>query len=112
MELKNILTRFRDLTLEIKKAVENEDFDLMDELIAERQKCIEETQKLSYGQEEFREITLSLNIIELQGKVDNLVREKQRELKEKIEQSLKETSANMGYNNEFFSKNTHLNKQA
>lgn len=111
MELKEKIEGYRDVTLELIRTLEKEEFDLLQQLLDKRQAFIEEMDTLSYTKEEFKEICDNFHILKLQEKLDTLMKEKQRETKEKLNKIIQEKTANNAYNSNFYTQNKFLNKK-
>ncbi len=111
MELKHKLEGYKNITLELIRTLEKEEFDLIEQLIDKRQACLEEINTLDYSKEEFKDVCHYLNLLKLQEKLDVLIKEKQRETKEKINEIIYEKSANRAYNRKFYENSRFLNKK-
>lgn len=111
MELKHKLEEYRNTTLELIEALEKEEFNSLQQLLNKRQALIEEISTLNYSQEEFKEACDFFNILKLQYKLNSLMKEKQIEIKEKINNNMKEKNANKAYNSAFYTPNRFLNKK-
>lgn len=111
MELKQKLEGYRDITLELIRTLEKEKFDLLEQLIDKRQTFLAEIDTLDYNKEEFRELCDYFSLLKLQEKLDILIKQKQREIKDDLNNIIYEKSANKAYNRNFYDSNRFLNKK-
>lgn len=97
VRLKELLTEYKALTLEIVSSLEAEDYTNLDELLEKKQSIIENINKMDYTKEEFKDICDDLNIQVLQRRLDGLFQEKLNTAREE----LKKTMAGRQINNTY-----------
>jgi hypothetical protein len=90
------LNEFRDKTLLIIKAVENEDYNNLNDLLGQRQLIIDGIEQLNYDQKQFKAGCEELDIPVLQSKLEKAIRERHNFVKSELKkvQSRKTVNAN------------------
>lgn len=82
IELRKELEKYKDITTELIDKIK-EDKDL-EELLESRQSTIKKIENLKFSKEEFQNIANSLNILEIEDKVQKLIKNEQSKVKNKI----------------------------
>lgn len=96
MNLRECLEEYRNLTLKLIENLKDErDLDL---LIEKRQQVLEVISGLIFDKDEFEEIATSLNIIELDNQLVDLVSQEKIQTKEKLDNLKKLRVARKNYN--------------
>lgn len=108
---KNIMIKFKELTLQLITSVEKEDYDSLDFLINERQRLIEKMDGLNYTSEEFKDICTELQILPLQQKLTLLINNSKNKIRQELDKMAVSKTANKNYNKGFRVDSIFFNKQ-
>jgi hypothetical protein len=111
MELKDLLKHYRDLTFEILRSLENEEYDNADNYIEKRQKVICNIDKLSYSNKEFKKICNDLKLLLLEQKLAKLMNEERCKLKSKMNKISNVRNVNKCYNKKHYNNSVFFNKE-
>lgn len=95
--LRKELEAYKKYTLELINALEEEKIDSLSNILDNREKTIENMDKLEYSKEDFKNIAIELEIIALQEKLKNLMNNKRLDVKDKINNILNNKTANKSY---------------
>lgn len=96
-DLRSTLIKYRDCTLEIIKLLEKDDIDSIDELAQERQSLVDQAIEMKGIKEEYKDINQELKLEELQAKLNILMSNRLKEIKEKSEEISKNRKATNVY---------------
>lgn len=80
--LNNLLNEFSEITDKVIENLENEEYDQVNLSLENREKIINEIKNIDYTIEEFKSISLSLNLEEKEKKLNSALEEKINEKKE------------------------------
>ncbi|QCX32370.1 hypothetical protein FDN13_00910 [Caloramator sp. E03] len=97
MDLNELLNQYKNKTLEIIKCLENDNYDLKS-LIKEREEVINKIKRFKYTQEEFKRISYSLGLYELEQEMISLINTKKNLAKENLDKAVKRDQVNSTYN--------------
>lgn len=97
-ELRESLTEFNKLTLEIIKNIKDGNIDSIDSLMDDRQKIINFIESIDYSKEEFIDSCNKLKIIENNNELEKMIKDKKEELKNELGELRVTRKANNGYN--------------
>lgn len=111
MDLKDGLKDYKNITLDIINSLEKEDYDVLEQLISNRQNIIDEIDKLSYSKEEFVKICKELDILMLQQKLVKLINEKKASLRNNMNNLATSQNANKSYNRRYSVDSIFFNKK-
>lgn len=111
MNLKEELTKYKDLTLELINSVEKEDYDSLDSLLADRQNVIDTIDELTYSKEEFLYLCKNLDILVLNQKLIKISNQKKSEIRKHIDELRVSKNANKSYNKRFAVDSVFFNKK-
>jgi len=109
--LKDALGKFRELTGKIISSLENDDYDVLDELLDSRGEIIEYIDTLEYNKEEFREISKEIGLAELEEKLNKSFSTKRIEIKDNLDKLNKGSNVNRMYNKKLNVESIFLNKK-
>lgn len=110
-QLREELTKYKDTTLEIIKAVEDENYDLLEGLISKRGEIINSIEKLNYSKEEFKAICMDLKILFFQNNLNKFMNEKKVKIKRQLESMDDNKNARNSYNKKFSVDSIFFNKK-
>lgn len=111
MSLKIKLKQYRDVTVELIANVENDNFQLLDELLLDRQNIMDEIDKLNYSKDEFLNLCKEFDILVLQQKLVKLMDQKKANLRNDIDTLANSKNANKSYNKRFTADSVFFNKK-
>lgn len=75
-ELSLYMQKFKEISLNLIRIIENEDYDALGDKISARQSIIDSISSLSFTKDEISKIASELEIIPLNGKITALIMEK------------------------------------
>jgi len=110
-ELTQKLVQFKQITIELIKALEMNEIYKLDTLLDSRQLIIENMEKLQYTTEEFADICTELDILNIQQELSELMQAKKEDTKEKLNKVQVTKNANNNYNKSFYANSGIFNKQ-
>lgn len=96
-ELVEKLNQFKNITIDIIKCVESEEYDSLDGLIENRASIINDMDKLSFKKEEFEAVCNELQIPSYQDKLNQLMKSKMYIIKQKIKKVNISKNVNINY---------------
>lgn len=97
MDLYYLLNQYKNKTIEIINCLENDKYDLKS-LISEREEVINKIKSLEYTQEEFKIISYSLGLYDLEQRMISLISIKKNIAKENLDKAVKKDKVNSTYN--------------
>lgn len=95
--LKNVLIKYRDCTLEIMKLLEKNDIDSVDDLVQKRQSLVDEVMGIKCSKEEAKVISEELKLQQLQDQVNVLMSKRLKEIKDAMQKNSDNKHANSAY---------------
>lgn len=110
-ELNSSLKRFRDISIDLKSCIENEDYNSMGILLNRRQEIIDGLSLIDYKKEDFIKVCDKYGIIQLQNEVKNLMDEKKVKVRSEIEKMKSSQNANKNYVKKFAADSIFFNKK-
>lgn len=110
-ELVQELVRFKQVTIELIRALQQGQINKLDDLLNSRQMIIENMEKLQYTTEEFTDICTNLDILNVQHELLELMKIKKEDTKEELNKIQITKNANSNYNKSFYSNVETFNKQ-
>lgn len=110
-QLTEELTKYKDTTIELIKAVESEDYDLLESIIAKRSEIINNIEKLNYTHEEFRANCTKLKILFFQNNLNKLMNEKKLKIKSQLDSMNENKNLRNSYNKKFSVDSIFFNKK-
>ena len=110
-ELAQKLTQFKQITLELIRALQKDEIYKLDDLLDRRQMVIEEMEKLQYTAEEFLDICTELDILNVQHKLLELMQQSKENTKQELNKIQITKNANNNYNKSFYNNAGTFNKQ-
>ncbi|MCY6959553.1 hypothetical protein [Clostridium brassicae] len=111
MGLRDKLKEYADITVKIIVEIENEDYQILDELLSSRQDVIDLIEKIDYSKEEFLFLCKDLDVLVLNQKLIKLMNEKKADLRNNITNLNNLQNANKGYNKRFAVDSVFFNKK-
>ncbi|CDF58028.1 flagellar protein FliT [Thermobrachium celere] len=96
INLYNLLNIYKELSIDIINAINNEDVDLLDELLDKRQLIINEIENIE-DKSQIKNIISELNILKIDEKINNAI----IELKQKIKENIKKVKEQRSVNNRY-----------
>lgn len=100
--LKEYLSIYKNLTLNIIKCLEHNKFDSLDILITQRQDVIDNINNLNYSKQEFSKFCDEFKLSQLEKSAETLIKEKKEYVKNEIINTSKGIKANNNYNKGFY----------
>lgn len=109
--LNNLLNKFSEITDKVIENLENEEYDQVNLSLENREKIINEIKNIDYAIEEFKSISLSLNLEEKEKKLNSALEEKFNEKKEVLDRISKAKHANSEYKKAYSVDSIFINKK-
>lgn len=110
-ELTQKLVQFKQVTLELITALQQDEVYKLDDLLDSRQMLIENMEKLQYSTEEFTSICIELDILNIQQELSKLMQTKKENTREELNKVQITKNANNNYNKSFYANSGIFNKQ-
>lgn len=110
-QLREELAKYRDTTIELIQAVENENYEILDSLVEKRSEIINSVDKLTFSKEEFKTICLEFKILLLQDSLNKLMNEKKLKVKRQLESMDENKNLRNSYNKKFSVDSIFFNKK-
>lgn len=101
LDLKETLIAYKECTLEIIKAIEEDNLDLLGELIEVRQNLVDEALNTSGAKEEGKKVYKELNLDELQEQLNVLISGKLEFIRSEMEIVNRSKRASNSYNKRY-----------
>ncbi|MFL0197094.1 hypothetical protein ACJDU8_16230 [Clostridium sp. WILCCON 0269] len=95
--LKSVLIKYRDCTLEIMKLLEKNDIDSVDDLVRKRQNVLDEAMGIKCSKEETKLVNEELKLQQLQDQVNVLIFKRLKEIKDAMQKNSDNRHANIAY---------------
>jgi hypothetical protein len=95
--LKNVLIKYRDCTLEIIELLEKNDIDSVDDLVQKRQNIVDEAMGIKCSKEETKVISEELKLQQLQDQLNVLMFKRLKEIKDAMQKNSNNKHANSAY---------------
>ncbi|CCJ33791.1 flagellar protein FliT [Caloramator australicus] len=109
MDAFDILAQYKNISLEILKALSDDEFDNLDTLLDKRQALIDILNNKNKNQ--IKKIIEDLNLLELETKIQNLLNEKLQSLRNQLKNFNEKKSAAKAYTNKENLDSIFLNKK-
>lgn len=97
-DLRDVLCKFKELTLVLIEKVQGQDVEVLEQLFNERQALIEEMNEMTYSQSEFAALCTEMKLSELQQKLSLLLKEEINAVKINISKFYNMKNASKNYN--------------
>lgn len=110
-ELTQKLVQFKQVTIELIRALQRDEINKLDALLNSRQMLIEDMEKLQYTTEEFTSICNEIDILNIQQELSELMQAKKDDTKEQLNKVQITKNANNNYNKSFYANSGVFNKQ-
>lgn len=110
-ELMQKLVQFKQVTIELISALENDEFIKLDDLLNSRQIVIDSIEKIKYTTAEFTNICNEFDILYQHQELVKLMQEKKDSTKEEISKIQITRNANNNYNKSFYNSVEMFNKK-
>lgn len=110
-KLREELVKFKNTTLRLFEVIEEENYDMLNPLLAERQGYIDRVMNLEYTQEEIAAVFSELELLKLEDKLQELMKSKLGEAKAEINKLSKSKTANKSYHSKFNVDSLYFNKK-
>ena len=111
IELTQNLVRFKQITIELIEALQQDQDNKLEVLLDRRQMAIESIQKLTYTTEQFTNICNELGILNLQQELSELMVDKKESTKKELNKIQATKNANNNYNKGFYANSGTFDKQ-
>jgi hypothetical protein len=109
--LKEEFINYKNINLKLIKALEEENFDILDDLLSERQEIIDNVNSINYEQAELASVFSELKILEEEDKLKELMKKKMDGVKDNIDKLAKTKRAGKSYNSKFSVDSIYFNKK-
>ena len=110
-ELLQKMIQFKQVTIEIIEALQQDKIFKLDSLLDNRQVVIENMEKLEYSTVEFASICIKLDIVNINQRLVKLMQQKKEETKQELNKIQLIKNANNNYNKSFYVNSGTFNKQ-
>ncbi|MBU3170215.1 hypothetical protein [Clostridium estertheticum] len=110
-ELVQELMQFKKVTMELMGALQQDEVHKLDTLLDNRQRSIENMEKLQHTAEEFASICDELDILKVQHELLELMQAKREDTKEELNKIQLTRNANNNYNKSFYINSSMFNKK-
>lgn len=110
-ELTQQLVEFKQVTVALIRALQQDETHKLDILLDSRQRVIESMEKIQYTTEEFTYICNDLDILNIQQELLQLMQAKRDQTKEELSKIQTTKNANSNYNKSFYANSGIFNKQ-
>lgn len=110
-ELMQELVGFKQVTIELIRALQQDEIYKLDDLLERRQTIIENMEKLQYTSEEFTKICGELDILNIQHKLLELMQQSKENTKQELNKIQLTKNANNNYNKSFYNNVGTFNKK-
>lgn len=111
LALQEEIKKFRDITIEMKKTIEKEDYDGIEILLNKRQEIIDLIMTLDYSNEDFAKFCDEYSILKLQEEVKNTMMLKRNKVRGEIEKLAASKNVSQNYNKKSAAEPVFFNKQ-
>ncbi|OAA83174.1 flagellar protein FliT [Clostridium ljungdahlii] len=98
LDLERDMENLRDVTCELIDKLQKNDYDALENLMDERQKLLDNLEKLHCTKERYRDAIDQFQVITFQQKLSKIMAEKKHKLREKIDDISRRKSLTKGYN--------------
>lgn len=105
------LNNFKSATLRLIKALQEENYEVLDELLSERQECIDKLNSINHTRSEISVAYTELELMELEEQLTELMKVKLHETEDNINELVKSKSARKSYNSKFNVDSIYVNKK-
>ena len=99
LNLEEIFTKYKDITLAIIETVKLEEYEKLDEIFKQRQLILDGMNKINCSKEELKKFYTEYKIENLEKVLDSEMKVRKVELLKKIKQHEKKQIGMVGYNN-------------
>lgn len=110
-KLKAHLSHYRELTLNLIKAIEEDNLDDLDKFLEAREKIIENINSMNYDKEIFKELCTNFKLVPLQEKLTFLMNERKNSLRKDMDKLSESKNANKSYKKRFSVDAIYFNKK-
>ena len=110
-ELTQKLVGFKQVTIELITALQQDEIDKLDDLLDNRQMVIENIEKLQYTTKEFTSICDELDILNVEHELLELMQEKKESTKQELNKIQLTKNAKNNYNKSFYVNSGMFNKK-
>lgn len=105
------LTCYNNITIKLIELVENEQYDILDQLINDRQKLIENMKKINYTKEEFKHICGKFKMLIIEQKLNSLMNQQKAKLRSELNKISISKNANKTYKRGYAVDSIFFNKK-
>lgn len=110
-ELKQVLLQFKHVTVELIRALQQDELYKLDDLLNSRQIVIESMEKSTYTTEQFADICNELDILSMNQRLSELMLITKENTKEELNKIQVTKNANSNYNKSFYANSCTFDKQ-
>lgn len=111
LTINEYLEKFRDITRDLINKIKEENYDVADNLMEQRQNIIDNIDKLNYSKEEFVNICNELKLLEYNEELEKVIKEKRVQIKQEMTKIVSNRSANSSYNKKFYNNSVIFSKK-
>jgi hypothetical protein len=105
------LIEFQQITVGIINMLKQENYDELEAMFNNRQRAIEEIKGISYSQEQFKNISAQLRLVELENVLTKLLDEKKQIARAEMDKVTSAKKANNNYKKNFQQDSLFFNKK-
>lgn len=111
LTINEYLKRFKDITIDLINKINEENYDVVDDLMEQRQNIINDMNKLDYSKDEFVNICNELKLLEYNEELEKVIKEKRTHIKQELTKVVSSRSANTSYNKKFYNNSAIFSKK-
>lgn len=100
MELRELLTKYKEISLKLAKSIEEDD-DNGELLIKEREDLIGKLKALDFSKDDFKKITDELELVEIEKRINDLILISREKVKREMLEIQAKRNANRTYGADF-----------
>lgn len=109
--LKNCLREFKDITVEIIRILEKDEFEELNNLLDSRESTINKMNDYTFSKETFKQLCTEFDILPLQHKLIQIINIKRSNIKNEISRIETIKSAGVSYNKKSSLDSLYVNKK-
>ena len=110
-ELTHNLIQFKQITLELIRTLQQDEINKLDDLLDSRQIIIKNIEKLQYTIEEFTDICIEFDVLNIEQQLAELMKAKKDDTRQELNKIQLTKNANNNYNKSFYNNVETFNKK-
>lgn len=99
--MRDIIIKYKEISDEIIKCLKNDSIEMLNELLMQRDTCIEEMKKSNESKEKIASLIKEYQILDNDNKIKSMIFEAQKKVRLEMDNLNKEKNANSIYGNKF-----------